>query len=91
MQGTAYLQFPTKYYFKSCRCFTAAVGAVIGTAILAATAFPRLYGSFSSTFRTESSIVLYSADTAPFAAVPTWDSVVFSSHAEKSFAVCHIL
>ena len=67
------------------------VGAVIGTAILAATAFPRLYRSFSSTFGTEFSVVLHSADAAPFIAVPARNDVVFGSHTEKSFAVCHIL
>lgn len=73
------------------RCFTAAVRAEIGTAILAAAAFPRLYGSFCSAFRTEFSVVLHSADAAPFITVPARNGIVFGSHAKKSFAVCHIL
>lgn len=71
--------------------FTAAVGTKICGAVPAAAAFPRLYGSFSTAFGTEIGTVFLSAYAAPLLTVPRRSSLVFSSHAEKRLAVCHIL
>lgn len=75
----------------SSRSFTSAVRAEIAGALPAAAAFPRLYGRFHAAFGTEIGTVFRSAYTAPFLAVPHGNSLVLRSHAEKRFAVGHIL